>query len=127
MGQTRVEKQEKLNIRSFTAEDVCSILKVCARSGVKVLKFLDLEVEFFETHTKKPIPAAEVKFPGAVMSEDKQAAPSQPEAVQISEEEAAAIRQMQLDLMLIEDPAQYEHLVAAGELEDADSRNTGAE
>ena len=127
MGRTRVEKQEKLNFRSFTADDVCSILRSCARSGVKVLKFLDLEVEFFEAQDNKPNLAIKKSIPDAAMSEDKPDDTSQAGPIPISEDEAAALKQMQLDLMLIEDPAQYEHLMAAGELENADSRDTGAE
>ena len=76
-GRTRVDGKEKLNFRSFTAEDVCSILRVCAKTGVKVLKFLDLEVEFSETKNSKPDLAAKTNFPDAAMSEDKQVAPLQ--------------------------------------------------
>lgn len=119
---------KKLNNRALKAEEVCSILKACYESRVRVLKFSNLEVEFLED-VKPQIVVSEPILPDTAMSEDKPDAPDlfRVETESLIEREAADVKQMQLDQMLIEDPLQYEHLLLAGELEDAKSGDQGAE
>jgi hypothetical protein len=111
--------------KTLKSSEVCSIVKACHDAGVRVLKFSGLELEFF-TNAKPTTLEANEYFPDKAQSEVKRAE-TLLEAKENLEQEAAAIKQMQLDQMLIEDPAQYEHLLLAGELEDAEAGDQGTE
>lgn len=119
---------KKLNNRALKAEEVCSILKACYEARVRVLKFSDLEVEFQEDG-KPQIVVSQPILPDTAMSEDKPYAPDpfRKESESLLEREAADVKQMHLDQMMIEDPLEYEHLLLAGELEDAKSGHQGTE
>ncbi len=103
---------------SFSVKDLCSILKACGAAQVDELKLGDLYVRF-RTQTEPPSPLAE---PEEVTE------PSPPPAVAIAAtqekiaeltqvQDELAMRQDQLDLMMIEDPLRAEELMAQGELE----------
>lgn len=92
------------------AEDICQIIKVCAKSEIRFFRFGDLQLEFGAVDQSKQIP---------VMVETK---PDDREAVKISEE---AERKLSLDQLRadaeelkLSDPLAYEQFIE-GEFGDA--------
>jgi hypothetical protein len=112
-----------INLRAVTqvpvlkAEEVCSILKVCAEAGVNEITFRDLNVRFGPpAETRRPEQDAESASPSSsetVLSEI--AAKIDQETI---EEQEIRIREQQLDELRITDPLAYEKLVISGELVD---------
>ena len=101
----------------LTSQEVCSIITVCGKSGVSVLKFGDLHVEFDkqiepiapEPQTGGPVPPPPPAPPAEIV--DNVAKDSL-----VSDE--IALREEQLLMMLIEDPHEAEKLILQGELAD---------
>lgn len=96
--------------RCLQASDVCAIIKTCKESNVSKLQFGDLQVDFtfhveqFEAH---PI-TGEAPLEQLIEKQEKDTL----------EKEAMQSKSERLALMAIEDPAEYERLIMAGELED---------
>ncbi len=111
LGVTRRVKKTVLK-----ADEICSILKAGAEAKVKVLKYLDLEIHYQgQASENSPQP---YRF-----HVEHEAGKTQPAAnTKAFEELAYDTKQEKLDQMLIEDPSQYEALMAAGEFEDAEER-----
>lgn len=106
---------------------MCAIIKACTEARVAVLKFGPLEVQFHQ----QVEPLAFANGPQGW----QRVQPTQPEAEisdeqrQQMEEEALdrdeiRLKEDQLDQMLIEDPAEFEKLVAQNELEDDEGSGT---
>ena len=99
------------------ADEICSILKACVEAKVKVLKYLDLEVSF-EGQAEETQSYYHPVMPGDLAGSVRPAAEKE-----AFEEQAFYAKQDKLDQMMIVDPVEYERLVAAGELEDAEGQN----
>lgn len=100
----------------FSADDICRLLKTCARSGVQSIRWV-------------PGAGLTVTFSGQVPpagpSAPEPAAPAlvpTPKADEITrraiEEDGDAAQQATLDELLIQDPAEYERRVIDGSLVD---------
>jgi len=99
------------------ADEICSILKTGAEAKVKVLKYLGLEIHY-QVQASEETP--QVSDSNLFHVEQLSTGKAKPVAnTQAFEDAAYATKQEQLDQMLIEDPSQYEALVAAGDIEDA--------
>lgn len=95
-------------------EDICHILRECAKSGVTHLKWEGLEVWFGETNELNPLGAPPRAKPPTekVLSESLQVSKEQLETEELLSKED------RLDHMLIENPLEYENLMMAGELDE---------
>lgn len=106
------------------SDEVCAILKACGENGVRVLKFADLYVQF----GPKPAPARQSS---EISPTDVRATENPPSPDTEMSETATKIDQTTLDQlelqakqdrlerMMLEDPAEYERLMASGDLTDA--------
>jgi len=103
------------NSKELSAEEVCSILRVCGEAKVSVLKFRDLYVKFGGTaeSQKNDVPSALPITPEAEISDN-----SKQVAFEAIEKEMVLTKEERLALLQIEDPLEYERLVVNGELED---------
>jgi hypothetical protein len=106
--------------RILSSNDVCLILKACGESGVRVLKFADLYIQFGktkqETLAESQETASAALAPEAAISEIQIK-----EATKALEREELAYKQDLIAQMRIEDPVMAEKLLLAGELEDDDT------
>lgn len=86
------------------SKDLISIIEVCARSGVREIEIKDLaKISFHDSHivfAEKPVQNATISTLSPDLGQD-------PEA-----------EKDQVENLLIEDPAEYEALLAASMLED---------
>ena len=99
------------------SKDICRIIKLCADSGVSKLKISTLEVEFFgsgvvTTSTGKKI-----------TERPREQARVEQEDIELAEKR---IREDQRENLILENPEEYERLIASGELTDEaiDNRRT---
>jgi hypothetical protein len=95
--------------KHFSVEEICAIIKECARSGVKELDVLELSITFMNNH-------APVVEPIRISNEYQRASDSQERESNIRAEVQS--REEDLSLLLIEDPVRYEELLRMGELKD---------
>lgn len=96
---------------SLTSEEVCFIINTCKDSQVKELKFQDLHIIMApEPGCKEQIVPSTSK---AEILEEQQKI-----AMDSLRDEEARAKKHQIEMMLIEDPAQAEQMIANGELED---------
>lgn len=105
----------------LTAQDICAIIRACGEHGVATLKFGSLEINMGEVahHYSIEMPQdAPLPHPDTAISEQK-AKHVEQEVIEKAEVETKAD---QLARLLIEDPAEYEMLMQAGELEDEDAQ-----
>lgn len=96
-------------------EELCKLIEVCNTNNVKEIKYLGVELIFFEEYVKKDGPSNEVPF---VKAESINA----PEAIMevdpaILQQLEADIKQAELDQMMINDPVQFEELLNCGDFE----------
>lgn len=87
---------------------LCDLIRACGDSGVVELSFDSLHVKFGPKHTP------------ATKREDEVTAPSVADPVQESQDllrETLTLREDDLAMKLITDPAEYERLLVAGELD----------
>jgi hypothetical protein len=107
----------------LTAAAVCDIIQTCARSGVAVLKFRDLEVTFGKLANVDAPLAPEASLPEAEISE--------PKLRELHEEslnkDVERVREEQLEDLILTNPLEYERLYAAGELGEEDGDETDIE
>lgn len=92
----------------FSSQGICDIIKVCAKSRVRSIKLGTLEIEFF-TDTM----VETQKLGKATIN------PHFEEKIEVKEE--LDVKRDRLALSLIEDPLEYERLLVAGDIEDAES------
>ena len=107
-------------------EDICTIIKLCSESRVASLKWGDLCVEFGPAKTTPwafPMESAHTEAVSPAPSPEK--ADTQEQETLLSDE--LRVKDDQLALMVIEDPAQYEELISSGELDEEDEREHGTE
>jgi hypothetical protein len=101
---------------------VCEIIKVCVKSNIKELKFGELELTFFgseaqiddEVHVVSAAAIPRARLSQAKLNKMK----SNDETILLSLAEQH--KQDELDRLLMEDPAKFEDLVIAKELEALD-------
>lgn len=89
-------------------KQLCALIRACGESGVSELSFDTLHVKFGPKHTP------------ATKREDDVTAPSVADPVQESQDllkETLMLREDDLAMKLITDPAEYERLLVAGELD----------
>ena len=100
----------------MTATEVCLILDSCAKNGVSTLKFGALEASWV-SHPPLVQNSLDAHIPGTEIPEINHSEKTK-EALEVSE---LNLREEQLAMALIEDPEQYERLLAQGELEDEET------
>lgn len=95
--------------------ELCALIKACGESGVTELSFGTLRVQFTPVTMREQSQPVDYQTEGAL--------PINPVVSESDEKEAIAdselrLREEQLAKMLLEDPVQFEKLLAAGELEE---------
>jgi hypothetical protein len=105
-------RSTKKGLKSY---DICNLIKTCSVSGVLELNYGELHIKFASKDIEAP---SEPAIAGRKSDATKSTVIEQDSI----EQDELKTKQDQLDLMLIEDPAEYERLLIAGELEDGHSR-----
>lgn len=90
--------------------DICRLIKVCHETGVTKVEFGNLVVQFATKEPGADTPKQEFSIPRQVVETEAEAIASH----------EVKIKEDKLDLLLIENPAEYERLVLAGELDEED-------
>jgi restriction endonuclease Mrr len=105
----------------LNVKDVCEIIAACATNGVSMLKYGTLEVQFKESRTpcKEKIEDQHIELTS--QGPEKEVPPMSPEVLQKIEQD---MKQAELEQMLINDPAQFEELISAGEIDNEEDRGT---
>lgn len=117
---------------SLTAADICAIIKTCGEAGVVRLRFQDLRLSFDKPSkdTRPPAPEPFWVGPGPTELPLTVATMTAPEHDQIQNDglvsDELAVREQQIEDLLITDPAKAEELIAQGELT-PDERQDGSE
>lgn len=99
----------------MTHREICAILKACVNSNIKELCIGDLKLSFFGPNDGQPYAATipqPIRDPESLKSKIRQVEEATFERFE------SKIKDDELDQLLIEDPALYERLLTAGELED---------
>jgi hypothetical protein len=104
---------------SLNVKDVCDIISSCATNNVRSMKWGTLELTFKEdlhapSKEINPVTAIEAQSQGP----EKEPTIS-PEALKQIEQD---MKQVELDLMMINDPAQFEELISTGDFENEEDR-----
>jgi hypothetical protein len=89
---------------------ICKLIEVCGNCGVSELRFENLHVIFNNNKT------VDMEIPATIGI----APENNVKEIEKSEQD---IREDQLAMALIENPAEYERLITAGELEDAENNH----
>lgn len=95
------------------AKEVIALVKACGAAGVAELSIGELSIRFSTT-----TPVAETTSTNHQIVSVPTGQPEDP--VHAFERDEQQLKEEQLDLMLIENPAKYEELLMAGDLEDAE-------
>lgn len=95
--------------KHFSTEEICEIIRVSSKSGVKHLEVLELKVSFGNNYIPTPEP---LHIPNEVQNESA----SYERDANITDE--IRDREEDLSLLLIEDPVKYEELIRLGDLKD---------
>lgn len=95
--------------KHFSPEEICEIIRVCSKSGVKHLELLELKVSF----TNNYAPTMESVN---ISNEVQTVSAFQERSANINDE--VRDREEDLSLLLIEDPVRYEELIKLGDLKD---------
>lgn len=102
-------------VKGLTAREVCSMIRACKDAGLKSLTWGDLDIQFWGEVQSIPhpihVPQATVERQRAIETES-------------IEEQELSLRQSQLEILRIENPGEYERLLAQGEL--TEGQGTGA-
>lgn len=99
----------------LTSTEICKIIKTARQSGVSELKFGELSFSFAKKEEKKPkITQKSVEITAEQLAEI--------EKVSMDAEKTAIMQETedQLEILHLEDPNEYEKLLARGELEGAE-------
>ena len=99
----------------LSCQDICVIIMICSKAGVKKFKAENLEVSFQASPTPQHQEETEQSGPIVLENQEKNYEPTVEEEIEAKESELAR--------MIIEDPSQYEDLLARGELEDRGEPN----
>lgn len=94
----KVEKQNDLSV-----QEMCTIIEVCAKHGVRKLKFASLEIELGQAHT--------VEHPAAPINLEKQHEEMQIAEQAVVEEDAEELKLQRLLEMQVKDPFMYEQVL----------------
>jgi len=98
--------------KSINCKEVCAIIKICSESGVRELSFGGLKVSFGR-HANEVL-ALDNTYAAPQAIHEAQAIEASQKAI---EQEELSTKEEQLSQMMIEDPLEYEAMVARGELE----------
>lgn len=93
----------------LSAKDIVVLIRACKGMGVTELKFGSLHIRFSEQVTQEKPRDQVPKIPVETINQIED---------ETLESQESDIKQTQLELMLIENPAEYERLVQSGELDD---------
>lgn len=100
----------------MTPKDIIRIMKICKSHNVSRFKHGDLEIDFAAHRSGKKVvrekPEERVATPPMVIKAQEEI------AKKALLQEDFDRREMELDELLLSDPAEYERLVMAGELDD---------
>lgn len=97
---------------NFKLKEICELIKVCGASGVTELKVGELHVQFSSKAHGGSVSSG-IELP--IIKNTDQLVETEQEVILRDE---IKLKQDQLDLALIESPAEYERLLMSGELED---------
>jgi hypothetical protein len=95
---------------SSRIKDIGDLIKICGESGVGELRFEELHVIFKDNRT------VGVEIPNTIGITPE----NNVKEVEYTEQE---LKEDQLAMALIEQPSEYERLIIAGELENAENRH----
>lgn len=110
------------NKTALTADEVCRILNACGRARVVELKFGDLQVCFGKTTEtvvtpgQKVLDMSNLERPPHPAPVTEMTGPPKNIESRVKTQQELALREDQLELMRLEDPAGYEELIANGDL-----------
>lgn len=128
---TKVTK-DRSQAKTLAPGEICAIIEACAKNGVALLKFGNLEIQRGPTaqlseNSEAPAslapPAPLQNIPVAEMT-DKQHTEQNEKALL---QEEFNTREEQIAELLITDPLAAEKLIALGDLEDADNESGAVE
>lgn len=103
--------------KSLKSKDICNIIRVCSKSHVSRIKMGDLEIEFRGSGIEKQVPVTIAEATNCEKPQNLEASYATVEE-EVIEQEGVKLREEQLLQMAIEDPVEYEKLIASGDLED---------
>jgi len=93
-----------MEIKELQANEICNIIKQCAKSGVKTLKLGGFEVEFRGWGTNPSPAGMQVDTPS-----DSGTNASKPvEPLELSEEDKQALQDLEDNQTMLDDPLQWE-------------------
>ena len=101
---------------SIEIKDLCQLIRECGRAGVVELTLDPVRVVFSNRPAEEEKQSL-LKWPAAAKTSAAKFSPEQNEIDLMSAE--LSLREDQLANALLEDPAEYERLMMAGELDDA--------
>ena len=101
----------------LTGSEIESIIQSCAKANVRVLEIHGIRLEFGAGVPSSPPQPAQVSSEPAP-SEAAISEKHEKQSQEALEQDELRLRRDQLALMLIENPVEYEKLVASGELEE---------
>jgi hypothetical protein len=102
----------------LSSKQICSIIDACAKGNVKTVEYQGLKLEFFRSQADQVIEGSEeVTGPRLVAYPDLSEAAVKKLAEDDLVAEELAHKEERAALMLIEDPGQWERMIAAGEFE----------
>lgn len=106
---------------SLNVNNVCDIIQSCATNGVSTLKWGTLELSFKNSHT----PSKELNPDHTAIEAHSQGPEEKPTmSPEVLQQIERDMKQEELDLMMINDPAQFEELLSIGEIENEEDRRT---
>ena len=97
----------------FDANEVCSIIEMCGKSGVREFRLGKLEIHYG--------PVAREVDQSPIVVPDGLARATESQARESLEKDEIAYKQNELDQMVIEDPARFEELLKSGDLRDEET------
>lgn len=104
----------------LNVKDVCEIIAACATNGVSMLKYGALEVQFKEHNpSKEKVQDQPIELTS--QGPENEVPTMSPEVLQKIEQD---MKQAELEQMMLTDPAQFEELISAGEIENEEDRGT---
>lgn len=105
----------------LNVKDVCEIIAACATNGVSMLKYGPLEVQFKESHAPSKEKKEDQPIELTSQGPENEVPTMSPEVLQKIEQD---MKQAELEQMMLTDPAQFEELISAGEIENEEDRGT---
>ena len=115
-----LEEPAKPSDTALSVAGLCGLIRVCGKAGVRELRFGNLHVIF-----DRPVEEDEHRQSAASPNPPAAAAAGETQDKTFAEDlekREAKLRQEQADRMILEDPDQFEDLLALGELVDEPKR-----